>query len=349
MKRLRRNFIRLGCLFLPLLFVGGGALWVRHQLGPVSRSHRQVTVLIPPGTGAAQASSLLQKRGVIHSARVFLWYARWRGDASRIKAGEYHLSPDMTAAQILDRLMRGGSDADDRTVTIPEGFTLAQIADALYEKGVIADRKAFLRIVRSRKPPLNAPFPLPKVGLEGYLYPETYRFLPRSKPQGVAQAMLDAFTKEFYEPNREAVAGSGYSLHEIVTIASLIEREAEVPQDRARVAGVIVNRLKKKMRLDIDATVLYALGHHKDRVLYKDLQVNSPYNTYRRAGLPPGPIASPGKASLEAALNPERHDYLYYVAAPDGSHVFTRTYAEHAKAVAQMRALRKRETGEPQG
>jgi UPF0755 protein len=152
--------------------------------------------------------------------------------------------------------------------------------------------------------------------------------------------MLDRFTAAFFDKHRADIERSSHTLHEIVTIASLIEREAEVEQDRARIAGVIENRLKRNMKLDIDATVLFALGRHKERVLYRDLQVASPYNTYRHKGLPPGPIAAPGLPSLVAALHPESHDFLFYVAAPDGSHVFTRTEAEHNAAVARMRSLR---------
>src|SRR5262249_25069209 len=142
------------------------------------------------------------------------------------------------------------------------------IVDALQSKGVLKDREAFLKIAQQADPPVHVPFPLPESGLEGYLYPETYRFLPNSDPLKIIQTMLDTFDKEFYSPNKESITQSGHSLHEIVTIASLIEREAEVPEDRARIAGVIENRLKRKMRLEIDATVLYALGRHKGRVLY---------------------------------------------------------------------------------
>jgi len=304
-----------------------------------------VIVEIKPGTGAAEVAALLERRGLIRSSTAFLWYVGWRGDRHRLKAGRFRLAPNMAVVEIVDRLKRGDPGADTIVVTIPEGYTLAQIAETLKAKGVMADRDAFLKLVRSGNPSLSAPFPLPATGLEGYLFPETYRFLPNSRPDQVAQVMLDTFVQVFYAPNREAIERSGRSLHEIVTIASLIEREARTPQDRAPIAGVIENRLRQGMRLQIDATVLYALGAHKDRVLHRDLEADSPYNTYRHAGLPPGPIASPGRAALQAALNPQRHEYLYYVAAPDGSHRFTRTLAEHQEAIRQMRALRRRNGG----
>ena len=150
--------------------------------------------------------------------------------------------------------------------------------------------------------------------------------------------MVLNFSRRFSRPYQHQIAARGSSLHKIVTIASLIEREAKTQEDRPRIAGVLENRLKKGMKLEIDATVLYALGHHKHRVFFKDLLVDSPYNTYRHAGLPPGPIASPGARSLEAALAPEKNDYYYYVARPNGSHYFTRTGKEHEAAVRQARS-----------
>jgi len=295
-------------------------------------------VHIPARSGSAVVAEKLQEAGVIRNAHVFLWLARLTGDAGRFQSGDYRLSPSMTSREIIAHLRRGGLDGNDKTVTIPEGWTLKQIAAALSEKGVVKDGAAFLAFVMRRDSPLSAPFPLPEAGLEGYLFPDTYRFEANTRPEKVAQAMLDRFTTAFFDQHRAEVERSGHSLHEIVTIASLIEREAEVERDRPRIAGVIENRLAKNMKLDIDATVLYALGHHKSRVYYKDLAVDSPYNTYRHKGLPPGPIASPGLPSLMAALSPEKHDYLFYVASPDGSHIFTRTEAEHNAVVARLRA-----------
>ena len=337
-RRARKLAIRwLGSLIVSAI---AGGWFISYELQAVSRFHRAVPIRIKPGTSISGVAHTLKQAGLIRSETVFVWYARSRGDVNRLKAGYYRLSPDMSVARILDRLKRGGSDAEGLAVTIPEGFTLRQIADSLAAKRIITDREAFLKIVQSTKPPLTAPFPLPLTGLEGYLFPETYRFSATTRPEKVAQVMLDTFTREFYEPHRADIDRSGHSLHEIVTIASLIEREAEIPADRAKIAGVIENRLKMRMRLQIDATVLYALGHHKNRVLYADLETPSPYNTYKHAGLPPGPIASPGEACLEAALAPERHDYLYYVAGPGGAHIFSRTEAEHLRVVARLRAAR---------
>jgi len=173
--------------------------------------------------------------------------------------------------------------------------------------------------------------------LEGYLLPETYEFAYGTAAEDLVRRMVEELDRQFVKPNADAIAASKLSLHEIVTLASLVEREAKVAADRAKIAGVLTNRLSRGMKLQCDATVQYALGEHKPRLTFADLKVDSPYNTYLHAGLPPGPIACPGIASLRAALQPERTDALFYVARPDGSHVFTRTYEEHLAAIAQIR------------
>jgi UPF0755 protein len=298
-------------------------------------------VRILSGEGPVQLAENLEKRGLVRSRWAFLWALHRQGGWSHVRAGAYRLSADMTPDEIAERIRRGGQEQGEEKVTIPEGYTARQIAQTLAAKHVVENAESFLAVTAEKSPPVSAPFKLPSTGLEGYLFPDTYFFSPNMRPDKAAQAMLDNFAQRFYRPYRDQIQHSNHPLHEIVTIASLVEREAEVPEDRPRIAGVIENRLARHMRLQIDATVLYALGHHKDRVLYQDLAVSSPYNTYRHAGLPPGPIANPGLESLRAALNPERSDYLFYVAGPGGAHVFAHTEAEHLRNVAHMRALRK--------
>lgn len=330
-----------GCLlflFAVLLILLAAAAWMRHQLQPVGPGPSQI-VRISRGTEIRALAKRLRRANLIRHAGVFYWYTRWRGDAQRIRAGRYRLSPQMTPSDILDKLVLGKQDLEG-LVTIPEGFTAARIADRLQREGVVADKAAFLRVVRRPSGRVRMPFKHPPTGLEGYLFPSSYDFEPKTPPHRVAQVMVNEFVRQFAEPYADEIAKSPHSLHELVTIASLIEREAAVDRDRPLIAGVIENRLRKGMRLQIDATVIYALGRHVTRVLYKHLETPSPYNTYLHAGLPPGPIASPGLPSLLAALRPARHDYLFYVAGPDGAHIFTRTLEEHNKAVARMRALR---------
>jgi UPF0755 protein len=297
---------------------------------PASASPQRIRVTIPEGAGAARIGQILEEKRVIRSAWAFGWYLRWRGEGATLKSGRYRLSANMSLAQIVQELQSGGAgpEEDGIRVTIPEGYTLRQIAETLEKKGVV-EKTAFLEAATAEAAiaQLRADFDLPKTTLEGYLFPDTYFFRPRTPARQVIETMLLNFQTRFVRPNQRAIAQSGKTLHRLVTEASLIEREARVPEDRARIAGVIDNRLQRNMRLEVDATVLYALGRHKARVLYSDLEVDSPYNTYRHRGLPPGPIANPGLESLLAALRPEQHDFLYYVARPDGSHLFTRTLA----------------------
>lgn len=329
---------------LPLWMFGAALLamgWGAFLLTPPSSSSKRIHVTIVHGARTGDVALALQHAGVIRNATAFALYAYATGDAHHFRAGTYRISPSQSPAEIIEILKRGIQEPEGIVVTIPEGYTVRQIAAVLQQRGVIVRSTDFEELAHKPEARVVTPFPLPSSGLEGYLWPDTYRFMPNTAPERVAQAMVDVFARRFSAPYAEEMRRDRYSLHRVVTIASLIEREARVDGDRARISGVIENRLRRGMRLQIDATVLYAMGYHKSRVLFRDLKTSSPYNTYMHKGLPPGPIASPGLPSLLAALRPERNDYLYYVAAPDGSHVFTRTPTEHAHATARMRALRK--------
>ncbi len=336
-RRVRRWVLWYAVIEAVVIAVGLIAwFWFQRQLQPVGQGPARV-VWIARGSDIAAVSRRLREMRLIRHADAFRWYARWRGDTERIKAGRYRLTPQMSAGQILDRLTSGKQDTEG-LIVIPEGFTIRRIAERLVARGVLKDADAFVRSATHPQGRVTLPFAMPETGLEGYLFPASYDVEPGTRPERIAQMMVDQFEEQFRKPYADEIARRGRPLHEIVTIASMIEREAEVDKDRALIAGVIENRLRKGMRLQIDATVLYALGQHKSRVLFRDLRVDSPYNTYRHAGLPPGPIASPGLPSLLAALRPASHDYLFYVAAGDGSHVFTRTESEHNREVARYRA-----------
>lgn len=339
-RKLRRLRLLVG--LIAVLMVVGAAL--RSQFQPVGEGKPKVRVSVEKGKGVGGIAETLAQNGIIRSAFAFQAYVRWHGAGNRLRAGRYMLSGSMSLAQILLTLEQGPGRSGDRLrVTVPEGFTLVQIAEALEAKG-ICDAAAFQEF--ASKPSAwtgwDLGFTLPKTTLEGYLFPDTYDFLPHTPPDEIAKEMLLNFSRRFARPKEQEVAASGHSLHEIVTLASLIEREARVEKDRPRIAGVLENRLKKGMKLEIDAAVIYALGHHKTRVYYKDLQVDSPYNTYRNVGLPPGPIASPGMASLDAAVHPEANTYLYYVAQSNGEHLFAATRPEHEANVRKVRAAQRR-------
>ncbi|NUQ02105.1 MAG: endolytic transglycosylase MltG, partial [Armatimonadetes bacterium] len=237
---------------------------------------------------------------------------------------------------LLDKLVSG--KVATRRVTFPEGYALAAMAQRCEQAG-IGPAAEYRRLATAAAASFGVKDLPAGASLEGYLFPATYHLPLDAGPRELIEAQVAAFVKAW----RQASAGvqPRRPRHELVTMASLIEREVRVADERARVAGVIANRLAKNMRLEIDATVIYALGEHRTRVLYRDLEVDSPYNTYRRKGLPPGPIANPGEASLTAALRPEQHAYLYYVLTAGGRHLFSRTWAEHLRAKAVGERMRR--------
>lgn len=339
-RRRRRGvkpFIAVGLLLF--LCAWAAVLWV---MTPPRRTRLPVTFAIPSNAGLLAIGEGLQRSGVVRSGWAFALYAATHPGGRALRPGRHLVSGDMSLAEVLAALRRVEPRARGIRVTFPEGFTLRQIAERLDAEGVVSGEE-FLKAAHNHAvlSQLAADFPLPGDTPEGYLYPDTYLFPPHCTAEQVLQEMVLNFGARFARPYQKELASGPHSLHEIVTIASLIEREARVPADRARIAGVIENRLHRKMRLEIDATVLYALGHHKDRVTYRDLKVESPYNTYRHRGLPPGPIANPGIDSLRAALNPEPNSYLFYVARPDGAHLFSRTIAEHEAAKREVRRERR--------
>jgi UPF0755 protein len=301
---------------------------------PVGGS-KTVMVVIPRGASAARIGRILAEQGVIRSPLGFRMQVRITGRASKLKPGAYQLNSDMTPLKIIAIISSGETTA--RWVTIPEGFTVRQIAKRLASQG-LADEDRFLDLALNGGSGFRTSFRHPGGSLEGYLFPDTYLVPPGGSEENIVAEMLGGFDKKVARGLASDIAGSDLGLQQIVTLASLIEREARIPKDRSFVAAVLRNRLRKGMRLQCDATVLYSLGEHKDRVLYRDLEVDSPYNTYRRAGLPPGPIANPGLDCIEAALHPANVGYLYYVARPDGSHIFSRTFAEHQRAKRIARA-----------
>ncbi len=319
---------------LLLLGAGGVAWWVYRQTRPLSpRFQPQLVRLREPLTPEAIAQRLAERK-LIRNPTLLKLYLHWNGK-QRIAPGDYEFSPDQTLFEIARILIEERFTRN--WVTIPEGWNRFRIAQRLHERG-IADAKEFLKLCSQPWRFRDVGLPLPEQGtLEGYLFPSTYRLPPGSGAEQAIRAMLRATLQQVYLPYRQQMEQRQQSLHEVLTVASMIEKEAMHDTDRPLIAAVIYNRLKKGLPLQIDATVLYGMGQWKSRVLYRDLQHPSPYNTYRRRGLPPGPIASPGLASVRAALNPAPVDYLYYVAQADGYHRFTRTYSEHLQAIREIR------------
>lgn len=292
-----------------------------------------VRVIVPRGASFRAAADSMAHAGVISSSFWFRAFARLDGGDRKIQAGTYLLRPG-TGWRDLIRAMSGGAGIINR-VTIPEGYSIAQITPVLVrELRVPADSVA----AAVRDSAVRARLDDRAATLEGYLFPDTYVFAPGTTARQAIGEMVHRFERA-WKPEYEARARElGRTRHEIVTLASIVEKEAKLPNERPMIAAVYYNRLRANMPLQADPTVQYALGHHVERVLYRDLQVESPYNTYLHPGLPPGPIASPGEASIRAALEPASVPYLYFVSAPDGHSEFRTTIAEHDAAVKQIRS-----------
>ena len=280
------------------------------------------------GASLASVASELERAGLIRDARAFGWLARWRGQDKALRAGEYQLSAALPASQILDRLVLGRVMTYE--VVVPEGFTMAQIGARLSALGLVEEAEFSATV---RDPEFIASLGLGTESLEGYLYPETYR-LPRGlEASAVARLLVEHFRQTWESLEPLANAGD-LDRHSTVTLASIVEKETGAPEERPLIASVFANRLARGMRLESDPTVIYGLPDFDGNLRRRDLDnADNLYNTYRHAGLPPGPISNPGRESLRAVLEPAESDYLYFVSRNDGSHVFSQTYREHVNAV----------------
>jgi UPF0755 protein len=285
------------------------------------------SVDIAPGASVDAIVGQLRDEGVISSSHLFLLYLRVKGLTGHLEAAEYDFPAHSTLREVATILSTGAHPAAV-WVTIPEGFTAAQIAYRLADHGLV-NSSNFLSVVRNTDLVIDG---WKTRGLEGYLFPDTYLVPRHASSATIASLMTEQFVRELPPKHVQLAHRLGFSLPQIVTVASMVEREAKVDAERPIIAGVIYNRLRRNMPLQIDATVEYALPHHKTALSFKDLRVNSPYNTYRYRGLPRTPIANPGGKSLLAAFHPARVDYLYYVYRGNGRHKFSRTLEEQRAA-----------------
>jgi UPF0755 protein len=315
--------------FIAALFIGAVLVLTRDGPGPAT------DVVVPAGATLAQVADSLSARGVIRSRSLFQLYARARGADRKIKAGHYRLETNSSWSSTLRRLTRG--EVVTRPMTIPEGFTLAQMAPRIAQ--ATGQSVESVRDVLQRTE-LEQDLGVPGPGLEGYLFPDTYFFAEGVQVGTVLAEMVERYRAVWTPQRRARLEELGMTEREIVTLASIVQAEARRMEEMPRIAGVYHNRLEIGWLLQADPTVLYALGGYRARLLYAaiDSVAENPYNTYRQSGLPPGPIGAPGEAAIDAALNP-RDDYLFFVARPDGSHVFTRSLAEHNQARADIRRM----------
>jgi UPF0755 protein len=290
----------------------------------------ETTVVVPDGATGREVARLLAARGVIGSAFTFDLLARVKREQSAMKAGEFRFAAHQTQTAILRQVVEGGRQVAV-WVTIPEGFTAREIAATLAARE-LGSSDALLAAFMHESLVLGG---VRTANLEGYLFPDTYLVPTGASPAQIAKIMTDQFQAQLPDDARALAARQGLTIPQAVTLASLIEREAKADDERALMAGVYENRLRRAMPLQVDATIEYTFAHHKDVITYADLARDSPYNTYRHAGLPPTPIANPGRASLLAALHPQPSPFLYYVYKGNGHHAFSRTLAEHNANIAR--------------
>jgi len=331
LKKIGKQFwliLSLGLLFLTSL---GIHFYGAHQSKFARAGEEGQIVRIEPQFGVSEIAQMLKEKEIIKSPWLFRIAAFLRGSATQLKAGEYAFSPGMSLLEVLRKLEKG--EIFHYKVTIPEGQTIRDIARDLASMG-LADQQRFLRLCHDKE--ILQDYGIRADSLEGYLFPDTYFLLKGMKEEEIIDRMVRRFLQVFTPEWDKKAKQLGFSPHQAVTLASLIEAETPLGDERYLVSSVFHRRLRIKMPLQCDPTVIYALSGKdgkKGRLSRRDLTFRSPYNTYIHAGLPPGPICSPGAASLEAALDPVPSSYLYFVSKGNGSHYFSSTLAEHYRAV----------------
>ena len=333
-QRVRRTLF-LGVLVGVVLL--SGLLFFPSQ---VSQTIETREVLIPKGAKLEDIAGILHANDLIGNPQLFMLAARVLGYDRGLKAGHFEIPVGSSIYRILRQLARGMSAQD--MMTVPEGWRSDQIAQYLHQR-VKVDPMRFLALAEDSA--FVRSLGVPADRLEGYLFPETYPFYPLLSPEEVARVMVDRGLRTFGEEMARPGARIGLTLHQLVTLASIVEAEAQIPSERPRIAAVFYNRLREGMMLQSDPTVVYALGVWRSRVLYRDLDVKSPYNTYRNKGLPPGPICNPGRGAFHAVLfpNPDTTEF-YFVARGDGTHIFSKAWEDHLKAIAFVRAAARRDS-----
>ncbi len=329
-------------LVVMVVVLGAGQMflqWTEELLQPVDATSADwVTFEIPPGTSTREVAEALYARKLIRNPLAFRLFARQHKLDSQLHSGEYRLSPGMKVAEILDKFAKG--QVVIHRFTIPEGMSVAQVAQLLGQQGVL-DPERFLAAARASQInrewlPQEAPVLEP---LEGYLFPSTYEYKPGISSEELIERMVRQTEAVFRPAYRQRADELKLNLHQVLTLASIVEKEAVLPAERPRIAGVYWNRIKEEMRLDADPTVAYGLQKSGEDLTLADLKADHAYNTYRHHGLPPGPIANPGEAAIQAVLWPEEHAFFYFVAKAggDGEHLFSRTLDEHEQRVADQR------------
>ncbi len=310
-----------------LLIVLGIWIWLGLYVNAPNPGSGTATVFIPKGAGVRQIKTILGREGVIKDDLRFLILARLTDSSNRLRAGEFAIARNLHPGEVLKILEQG--EVVQHPLTIPEGLTILQTASIYAQSGWV-DQEEFLALCKD--PAFIHSLGIQQEQLEGYLFPDTY-LLVRGKSD--SRTIITTMANRFLAVWREVSAGQSTTMsrHEIVTLASIIEKETADPKERPLIAGIFLNRLKRSMRLQSDPTVIYGLNDFSGNLTRKDLKRETPYNTYVIKGLPPGPICNPGRAAIEAVFHPAESDALYFVSKNDGTHVFSRSLNEHNRAV----------------
>jgi UPF0755 protein len=330
------RIIGLGALFVCFVAAGFGLYFYRYAVTPTQTSETSVVVWIRSGQSFSETVAQLQEHGLVRHPKRFRWLARLREDDRHIRAGEYVLRASMSPKAILDTLVRGETLL--HKVVIPEGSTVFGIGRIMERAGLMS-QEAFLHAALD--PELVKALGLKGNTFEGYLFPETYHFPKGVSPREVIDKMVAHFRSVFTPTWIDRAQAIGMTTHEVVTLGSIVEKETATPEERPLIAAVFLNRLKRDMRLESDPTVIYGMKDFDGNLTRKDLEIPTPYNTYRIKGLPPGPIANPGRASIAAVLYPSEEPHLYFVSKNDGSHHFSRTLSEHNEMVRRYQLRRR--------
>lgn len=332
------------------LMVAGGAVWYAWRVLSVPVAHEEIASTeegefsgevvfeILPGDTLRGVTRRLEEHGLVADARVLEVYARFSDYAQRLQAGRYTLDRRTTPIAMLEKIVAGDAVFDELTVTIPEGWSLDDIETAFEEMGLFERERFQEAVVMSDAYrgdySLLSPL-LDDTILDGYLFPDTYRIFPASTPETIVRRMLDNFHRRVTPELLEEIARQGRTLHEVLTLASIVQHESASDEEMPAVAGVFWNRLQIGMRLESDATVNYVLGTSKLQPTFADTEVDHPYNTYENFGLPPGPIGNPGLPAIAAAVSPAEHEYLFFLHKPTREIVLSRTFAEHLASKAR--------------
>lgn len=350
----KRRVLKALLISLALVFLAAagsawyGWTWLQNQLAPAGDSDLPILITIPRGAASSEVANILYDAGLIRNSTVFRFWLRYHKLDSKLQAGDYLLSAHLSLSEIADKIIKGDVHRDTIRFTIPEGLFLEDIAARLAKKGVV-DQDKFLQLVSdvSRWQDYWCVTEIPEgleLPLEGYLFPDTYEILAKTenREELIITIMLRQFDAVFTAEMRARAKDLGMTVHQLVTLASIVEKEAVAGKERPLIAGVFYNRLRINMPLQSCATVNYIIKDFSVRDISPYKKDPSPYNTYLYRGLPPGPIACPGRAALEAVIWPQESDYLYFVAKDDGSdeHYFARTFAQHLKNVEKAKANR---------